>query len=179
MSGSNKAILSIFDAIEEFKANRYVFDRTVGLGKLNKLYCEPRFDSKGAVVEVISFPADRLDNINLNLLPYPVFFIPSVYDYEKWNIHRLGEDWDEHPEKVLKEFGIPFYDRDCDSVINDDDIQVYLACSGGSYLSRTAVRVDHSEARFDHLDAYQGCCFVPVFFNCDIIDDISILDDLV
>lgn len=161
-------VLERFDPAEEIKAGRYVWDEELQLGKLTRLYQEPRFDYRGRQFALASFQNDNIDYINAGRLPDDCF-VPTMSQMDKWNKKRIGEDWVYQPEKVLQEYGVKLYGDAYAGVINNVGYRVYLASASRDGRGRRYfLVVDRNDAGFLWLGRHQ-CGFVPVFFGAGFL----------
>ena len=161
-------VLKSFDPAEEIKAGRYVWDEELQLGKLTRLYQEPRFDYCGRQFALASFQDDNIDYINAGRLPDDCF-VPTMSQMDKWNKKRIGEDWVYQPEKVLQEYGVKRYGDAYAGKIDDVGNKVYLAsASRNDNGNRCFLVVYRVDAGFLWCYRYQ-CGFVPVFFGAEFL----------
>ncbi len=101
-------VLAPFDPAEEIREGRFVWDEELQMGKLKRLYQEPRFDVAGRQFALAAFQDDNIDYINAARLPDDCF-VPTQSQMERWNKKRIGDDWRSEPEKVLAEYGVKLY----------------------------------------------------------------------
>lgn len=161
-------VLKSFDPAEEIKAGRYVWDEELQLGKLTRLYQEPRFDYQGRQFALASFQDDNIDYINVGRLPDDCF-VPTMSQMDKWNKKRIGEDWVCQPEKVLQEYGVKRYGDAYAGEIGNVGKKLFLAsASRDGYGGRYFLVVLHNYADFTWYGRSQ-CGFVPVFFGAEFL----------
>lgn len=156
--------LDPFDPVEEIKAGRYEFDFELGIGKLNHVYVEPRFDVHGCQFLCASFPDDYLDFIDRSRLPDECF-IPTRTQIDKWNKKHLGDGWRDHPDEVLSLYGVKRYGDNYAGRIESVGEAVHLAsASRNENGNRYFLYVNKDYSNLNWYNRWQ-CGFVPVFFS--------------
>lgn len=153
-----------FDPYAEYYAKRYKYDESLGFGKFNRPYYEPKFDLFGSQIAMASFKDSDVPRIE-HLLPRGSY-VPRTDQLEAWNVKRVGKEWDKRPDAMLKAYSVDRYgDIDSNKFIALGK-KVYLASSEKSIATEgwRCLMIDSHRATFCNR-GHAECLFVPVFFN--------------